>query len=183
MIGLLKLKWSNHMRTLLTVISLCITTAIYCSEQSVIFSPAFKQKIAQLKLNKHPRKPALLVPFKKAHLFSAANNQHDDEETHPLFFIINAATTCYIISGLYLAYQEAYVSPVVSESLFTQILPLLKSITSLSRHFVFLQAVLITLTKAIVAKTLARWIVIACTHDAIDIVKMSSKKISRSSEK
>lgn len=173
------------MHILLAIISLCITTTLYCSEQSVTFSPAFKEKIAQLKLNKHPRKPALLVSPKKAHLFSADNrsNKHDDEETHPLFFIINAVATCYIIGGLYLAYQEAYVSPVVSESLFTQMLPLLKGITSLNRHFVFLQAVLITLTKAIVAKTLARWIVIACTHDAIDIVKMGSKKISRSSEK
>lgn len=173
------------MRILLAIVSIFIATASYCSEKTVIFSPAFKEKIAQLKLNKHPHKPALLVPFKRAHLFSADNRsrQYDDEETHPLFFIINAVATCYIIAGLYLAYQEAYVAPVVSETIFTQMLPLLKSITSLSRHFVFLQAVLITLTKAIVVKTLAQCIVLACAHDAIDIAKMGSKKLFRSPEK
>lgn len=175
------------MRMLLIIISLfTFTQAAYCSEQSIEFSPAFKEKIAQLKLNKHKHKSTLPVSFKKAYQLSQDHRsyrQGDENEMHPIFFIINAVATCYIISGLYLAYQEAYVSPVVSETLFTQLLPLLKNITSLSRNFVFLQAILITLTKAIIAKTLARWIVIACTHDAIDIVKMSSRNLLRSSEK
>lgn len=174
------------MRTLLIITSLFIfTLAAYCSEQSISFSPAFKEKIAQLKLNKHKHKSTLPLSFKKAYQLSHDHRSHqcDENETHPIFFIINAVATCYIISGLYLAYQEAYVSPVVSETLFTQLLPLLKSITSLSRNFVFLQATLIILIKAIVAKTLARWVVIACTHDAIDIVKMSSRNLLRSSEK